>query len=127
MTDRILRISEEIRKELSNIIQSELKDPRLPKMISVVSLNVTKDLKHAKVYVSVLGNDEDRNNALQALKSAAGFLRREIGHRVQIRSTPELHFEIDQSIERGIYLTKLINDTVKHDTEISNEAKNEDV
>ncbi len=117
MGDRTSRISEEMRKEISAIIMSELKDPRLPTMISVVSVNVTKDLRHAKVYISVLGSAEDKKNAQEGLRSAAGFIRREVGHRMQLRYTPEMHFEIDDSIEHGVYMTKLINETVKSDSE----------
>ena len=115
MIDRINRISEEVKKEVSNIIQNELKDPRIPKLISVISANVTKDLKFAKIYVSVLGTEEEKKNALSALKSSAGFVRREIGHRMNLRSTPEMHFELDNSIEHGIYISKLITETVKND------------
>ena len=118
MGDRTSRISEEMRKEISSIIMNELKDPRMPSMVSVVSVNVTKDLRHAKVYISVLGSEEDKKNAQEGLKSAAGFIRREEGHRVQLRYTPEMHFEIDDSIEHGVYMTKLINETVKGDDEI---------
>lgn len=114
--DRTYRISEEMKKEVSSIIQNELKDPRLPKLISVMSANVTKDLRYAKIFISVLGNDEEKKNALQGLKSAAGFIRREIGHRMQLRYTPEIIFELDTSIEHGVYITKLINDTMKNDT-----------
>ncbi|HEY9062386.1 MAG TPA: 30S ribosome-binding factor RbfA [Pseudobacteroides sp.] len=121
MADRTSRISEEMRKEISSIIMSELKDPRLPSMVSVVSVNVTKDLRHAKVYISVLGNEEDKKNAQEGLRSAAGFIRREVGHRMQLRYTPEMHFEIDDSIEHGVYMTKLINDTVKIDEDMSDE------
>ncbi|MCX7710958.1 MAG: 30S ribosome-binding factor RbfA [Clostridia bacterium] len=115
MVDRINRISEEVHKELSDIVQNDIKDPRLPKMVSILNVNVTRDLRYAKVYISVLGSDEDKRNALSALKSAAGYIRREIGHRVQLRYTPELQFELDNSIEQGVYITKLIHDTVKHD------------
>ncbi len=115
MVDRINRISEEIRKEVSGIIQNELKDPRLPKFISVTGVNVTKDLRYAKIYISVLGNDEEKKSAVNGLKSAAGFIRREIGHRMQLRYTPEMLFELDNSIEQGAYISKLINETVKHD------------
>jgi len=118
MGDRTSRISEEMRKEISSIIMNELKDPRMPSMVSVVSVNVTKDLRHAKVYISVLGSEEDKKNAQEGLKSAAGFIRREVGHRMQLRYTPEMHFEIDDSIEHGVYMTKLINETVKGDDEI---------
>lgn len=113
MNDRINRISEEMRKELSSLILNELKDPRLSKMISVTSVNVTKDLSYAKVFVSVLGNEEEKKEAIKGLKSAAGFMRREISHRMQLRYTPEILIELDNSIEHGIYISKLINDTVK--------------
>ena len=116
MVDRTNRISEEMKKEISNLIQNELKDPRLPKLVSVIEVNVTRDLKYAKIYVSVLGSEEEKKNALSALKSAAGFVRREVGHRMQIRYTPEMQFELDNSIERGVYISKLINETVKDDT-----------
>lgn len=115
MVDRIIRISEEMKKEVSGIIQNELKDPRLPKMVSITSLSVTKDLRFAKVYISVLGDDEEKKKAISALKSAAGFVRREVGHRMQLRYTPEMLFELDNSIEYGVHIIKLINETVKHD------------
>lgn len=113
MVDRISRISEEIKREISNIIQNELKDPRLPKVVSITAVKVARDLKHAKIFVSVLGDDEEKKSALEGLKSAAGFIRREIGQKMQIRYIPELHFELDSSIEHGIYITKLIDETVK--------------
>lgn len=112
MVDRINRISEEVKREVSNIIHNEIKDPRLPGMVSVVAANVTKDLRYAKIYVSVLGSEEEKKNAMEALKSAAGFIRREIGHRIKLRYTPEIHFELDTSIEHGAYISKLINETV---------------
>ncbi len=111
--DRTNRISEEMKKEISNIIQNELKDPRLPQMVSVMSANVTRDLRHAKVFISVFGSEEEKKSALSALKSAAGYIRREVGHRMQLRYTPELQFELDNSIEHGAYITRLINDTMK--------------
>lgn len=113
MVERINRISEEVRKEISNIVQNELKDPRLPKLISITAVNVTKDLRYAKVYTSVMGTDEEKKNAIEGLKSAAGFIRREIGHRVQLRYTPELLFELDNSIEQGVHIAKLIENTMK--------------
>lgn len=113
--DRTVRISEEMKREISAIIQSELKDPRLSHLISVTNAKVTKDLRYAKVYVSIMGNDEEKKNALEGLKSAAGFIRREVGHRIQLRYTPEIQFELDNSIEHGAYISKLINDAVKHE------------
>lgn len=113
LMDRINRISEEMKKEVSAIIQNELKDPRLPKIISVTSAEVTRDLRYAKIYISVLGSEEDKKNAFEGLKSAAGFIRREAGHRLQLRYAPELLFEPDNSIERGVYISKLIDDTIQ--------------
>lgn len=110
--DRTDRISEEMKKEVSSIIRNELKDPRLPEMLSITSAEVTRDLRYAKIYISVLGSEEEKKNALKGLKNAAGFIRREVGHRMQLRYTPELIFELDNSIERGVYITKLINDTI---------------
>lgn len=117
MINRIDRISEEVKRELSNIIQNDLKDPRLPKMISLTTVSVTKDLKFAKVYVSVLGTDEEKKNAISGLKSAAGFMRRELSKRVQLRATPELHFILDDSIEKGAYISNLINKTIEKSEE----------
>lgn len=111
--DRIDRISEELKKEISSLIQNGLKDPRLPKMVSVTAAKATRDLRYAKVYVSVYGSDEEKESALEGLKSAAGYIRREVGSRLKLRYTPELLFELDNSIERGVYITKLINETVK--------------
>ena len=115
MVDRMNRISEEMKKEISSIIQNELKDPRLPSLVSVMSVNVTKDLKIAKVFVSVFGNEEEKKNAISALESAAGFIRRELGHRILIRNTPQLKFMLDTSIEQGAYMLKLINEVTKSD------------
>jgi len=113
MMDRTGRISEEMKKEVSAMIQNGLKDPRLSKMISVTSAEVTRDLRYAKIYISVLGTEDDKKSALAGLKSAAGFIRREVGHKLQLRYAPELLFELDNSIERGVYITKLINDTIQ--------------
>lgn len=111
--DRTDRISEEMKKEVSTIIQNELKDPRLPKLISVTAAEVTRDLRYAKIFISVLGDEDDKKNAIHGLKSAAGFIRREIGQRLKLRYTPEILFELDNSIERGVYLNKLINETLQ--------------
>jgi len=113
MINRIDRISEEVKREISNIIQNEIKDPRLPSMVSITAVNVTKDLKFAKVFVSVLASEEEKKNALAALKSAAGFIRRELSRSVQLRNTPELHFVLDDSIEKGAYISGLINKTME--------------
>lgn len=110
---RITKIAESVKKEMGKIIQNEIKDPRLPTMVSITNLKLTNDLKHAKVYVSVLGTEEDKKNAITALVSATGFIKREIGSRVKMRCVPEIHFELDNSIENGMHLTKLIDEVVK--------------
>ena len=103
------RINEEIKKELSSIIR-ELKDPRIPMMTSVVNVNVTNDLRYAKAYISVMGTDEEKNDAIKGLKAAAGFIRREVGSRIKLRAVPEFTFELDNTIEYGAHINKLLND-----------------
>ena len=113
--DRTDRISEEVKREVSFIIQNELKDPRIAKMISVTAADVTRDLRYARVYVSVLGDENEKRDAIEGLRSAAVFIRREIGRRIQLRYTPEIIFELDDSIEHGVYINKLINETLQGD------------
>lgn len=103
------RISEEIKKELSSVIR-ELKDPRIPMMTSVVSVNVTNDLRYSKAYISVMGTDEEKKGAIKALTAAAGFIRREIGGRIKLRCVPEFSFVEDTSIEYGAHINKLLHD-----------------
>lgn len=105
--NRIDRISEEVKKELSTIIR-ELKDPRITTVISVVNVSVTKDLKLAKAYISVFGDAKVQKGVLDALKSASGFIRREIGHRINLRATPEFTFILDNSIEYGAHINQVL-------------------
>lgn len=115
MADRIARISEEIKKEVSDIIQNSIKDPRIPGMVSVLAANATKDLRYVKVYISVFGDEKDKKNCEDALKSAAGYIRREIGHRLNLRVTPEPIFVIDDSIEYGAHISDIIQNTLHQD------------
>lgn len=110
--DRIERISGEVMRELSGILR-EIKDPRMKGMISILAVKVAKDLSHAKVILSVLGTDEDKKSTLAALKSASGFIRRELSGRVDLRITPQLSFEISDSIEHEIHISKIIEDALK--------------
>lgn len=117
--NRIVRINEEVRKELSDVLR-ELKDPRIPLMTSVVSVNVTPDLRYAKAYISVMGSDEEKKNAIKVLKKSAGFVRREMSRRVNLRCTPEFLFELDDSIDHGAKINQLLHDvkvTRKNDDE----------
>ncbi len=101
------RVSEEIKRELASIIR-ELKDPRIPQMISVVSVRATKDLKYAKANISVMGDEKVKKDAFAALKSANGFIRREVCRRLNLRQTPEFTFVEDDSIEYGAHIQQLL-------------------
>lgn len=114
------RINMEVQRELSEIIRSEIKDPRIHPMTTVVSVDVTPDLKYCKAYVSVLGDAEAAQETIQGLKSAVGYVRRELAHRVNLRNTPEITFVLDQSIEYGVHMSHLIDEVtkdLKEDTE----------
>lgn len=111
------RINDEVLKELSNIIRSEIKDPRINPMTSVVSVEVAPDLKTCKAYISVLGDEKSQQDTIAGLKSAEGYIRRELARTVNLRNTPEIKFILDQSIEYGINMSKLIDEVTKKDDE----------
>ena len=103
------RINEEVKREVSNIIRNEIKDPRLTAMVSVTDVKVTKDLRYAKVFVSIFGKDEEeKNNTFLALKNASGYIRREIGQRINLRYNPQMIFQLDDSINYGMHIEQLI-------------------
>ncbi|WP_096199403.1 30S ribosome-binding factor RbfA [Bacillus sp. FJAT-45350] len=106
---RANRVGEQMKKELSDIIMREIKDPRV-KFVTVTGVDVTGDLQQAKVYITVLGNDEEKEETLKGLSKATGFIRSEIGKRIRLRKTPEIFFEFDQSIEYGNRIDTLIAD-----------------
>lgn len=104
------RINEEIKKEISNIIMNKMWDPRLKDvMISVTAVEVTKDLKYAKVFVSIFGAEEKTIEALKVIKKSAGFIRKEVSSAVKLRNTPELIFELDNSINRALHIDSLLS------------------
>ena len=107
------RINGEVQKELSMLINREIKDPRISPMTSVVAVEVAPDLKHAKVYISVLGDEEKKQSTYEGLRSAAPYLRTLLAKTVNLRNTPELTFVMDQSIEYGVNMSKLIDDVNK--------------
>ena len=111
------RINGEVRRVLSSIIQNEIKDPRIHPMTSVVEVEVAPDLKSAKAYISVLGDEEAQKNTLAGLKSAEGYIRRELARTVNLRNTPEIRFIMDQSIEYGVHMSKLIDDVNRNSLE----------
>ncbi len=107
------RINGEVLKELSNIIRGEIKDPRIHPMTSVVAVEVAPDLKGCKAYISVLGDEAAQKDTLAGLKSAEGYIRTKLAHTVNLRNTPQIRFILDQSIEYGVNMSKLINDVNK--------------
>ena len=111
------RINGEVRGELSAIIQNEIKDPRIHPMTSVVEVEVAPDLKSAKAYISVLGDEQAQKDTLAGLQSAEGYIRRALARTVNLRNTPEIRFIMDQSIEYGVHMSKLIDDVNKSSLE----------
>ncbi len=116
------RLSGEMKRVISEVIRNEVKDPRISELLSVTDVNVTEDLKYAKVYISVYGDIEP---TLEALQSAKGFIRREVGKRVKMRIIPELIFERDDSIEKGIYMSKLIDKVIEDEESRKTEDESE--
>ena len=107
------RINMEVQRELREIIRSGIKDPRIHPMTSVVAVEVTPDLKYCKAYISVLGDEEAAKATVEGLRSASSYVRRELARRVNLRNTPEIKFILDQSIEYGVNMSKLIDEVTK--------------
>ncbi|MDO5156962.1 MAG: 30S ribosome-binding factor RbfA [Eubacteriales bacterium] len=107
------RINGEVQKELSRIIQYEIKDPRIHAMTSVTQVIVTPDLKECKAFISVLGDAQAQSDTLAGLKSASGYIRRELARSINLRNTPEITFYMDQSIEYAINMSKKIDDVMR--------------
>ena len=107
------RINGEVQRELSNIIRGEIKDPRINPLTSVVAVEVAPDLKTCKAYISVSGDEESQAKTLAGLKSAEGFIRSKLAKTVNLRNTPEIRFVLDQSIEYGVKMSKMIDEVTK--------------
>lgn len=126
-----VRINGEVQKELSNIIRNEIKDPRISPMTSVTAVEVAPDLKSCKAYISVYGSEEAAKATIEGLKNAEGYIRRQLALTVNLRNTPEIRFILDQSIEYGVHMTRLIdevNAAAKKDEtpDINEEVQDED-
>ena len=117
---RIDRISEEVRREVDRIIREELNDPRISGTFSVTRADVTRDLRYAKIYVSVL-EDDKREGLLAALKSASGYIRRALGKGILIRYSPELSFVSDQNIAYGVHISKVLSEAQKTENTANDE------
>ena len=114
--NRTRRVSEQIQRELAQLIQFEVKDPRI-KWVTISAVRVSKDFSHAVVFYTVLGQEDENvdENVLNGLTKASSFLRRELGHKLKLRTIPQLHFKFDDSTIRGNRLTNLINEAIASD------------
>ena len=115
MARRVERVNQLLREELSHLAQRQLKDPRLRTLMTITEVDVSPDLRHARVYVSVMGDAEEQQAAIEALSAAAGFLHRALRGRLKLRHVPDLHFQHDRAMEHGSHLLTLI-DQVSHAT-----------
>lgn len=126
-SNRMIRINDEIQKEISAIIRGNLKDPRIGVITSVLKVDTTNDLKYCKVYISVLGDEDKKQEVMGVLKNAAGFIRSLIAQRINLRITPELKFILDDSLEYSFKIDSLIRSVIKDDEEKAGADNNENV
>jgi len=110
---RMTRINDEIEREVATVIRAELADPRIGAIVSVMRAETTTDLKMCRIEVSVLGSEKQRGDTLLALQGAAGFIRKRVAETINLRATPEIKFVLDDSIERGFHMSKLIDEVNK--------------
>ena len=120
------RINGEVQRVLAEIIRGEIKDPRISPWTSVVAVEVAPDLKSCKAWISVLGDEEARENTLQGLKSAEGFIKRQFAKTINLRNTPEITFVMDQSIEYGVNMSHKIDEVIASDVEHSRQGDEEE-
>ncbi len=118
MTHRIERVNSLIRQEISQLLQRQVKDPRLGNFITVTEVSTSPDLKYARVFVSRIGSEEEKQETLSALVSASGFFRRELARRLKLRYIPLLSFQWDDSIEQGDHLLKLIDEITSEENHL---------
>jgi ribosome-binding factor A len=123
MTRRTERLNHLIQAEISDLLRKHINDPRLNGLISVTSVSISADLKNAKIMISALGDNLDRTEVLKGFHSASGFLRRELAHRLNIRVTPDLKFEFDDSIEQGVKLVSLIEKVAAEDKTVPTDGR----
>ena len=111
------RVNGEVMRVLAEVVRSEIKDPRINPMTSVVAVEVAPDLKTCKAWISVLGNEESQKDTLAGLKSAEGYIRNQLARKINLRNTPEIRFIIDQSIEYGVNMSRMIDEVNRADDE----------
>ena len=117
------RVNGEVMRELAQIIRSEIKDPRISPLTSVVAVEVAPDLKSCKAWISVLGGEEERESTLEGLKSAEGFIKMKLAKSINLRNTPEITFVMDQSIEYGVSMSHKIDEVIAKDNENKDAAE----
>lgn len=117
------RVAEEIKRVVSQIINNELKDPRVCGLISVTKVELTKDLRFAKIFLSIYGEEPEKNKVFEGIKNAEGFIRKELGHRIRLKFIPEISIRLDESIEYGIHITKLLNEVQQKEDEGNGDQK----
>jgi ribosome-binding factor A len=115
--NRVRRVAEQIKKDIGQIIASQIKDPRVAGITSVTEVQLTRDLRYASVYVSIFGTDLEKEETLQTLIRAAGYIRGEIGRRIRLRYVPEINFFLDNSIEYGVHIDNVIKSLKKEETD----------
>lgn len=104
------RLAEEIKRIVTDILRTEIKDPRINPFTSITRVDVSKDLRYARIYVSILGDQEEQEKTLEGLKNAGGFIRSELGKQIRLRYHPEITFSLDTSIQHGLKITRLLRD-----------------
>jgi len=114
---RLERLNTDFAREIAEIIRTDLKDPRIGLIVSVLKTETSVDLKYCKVYVSILGSPAEQQETLDGLRNAAGFIRKRVAERVNPRQAPEIRFEFDSSMEYGFKMDKLIDDVIKRDAD----------
>ena len=119
MSYRIERVNALLREEIGSVLAGELSDPRISPMASVTRVETSRDLGFARVYVSVLGTDEEKADTMQALGAAAGFIHRAIRPHLRMRNVPHLAFHLDEAIEKGAEMLALIDEVIQRDREIA--------
>lgn len=107
---RVSQIGEEIKRVISQLLRTKIKDPRISDMVSITEVRVTNDLSFAKVFVSVFGTEDEKNDTLEGLRNAEGFIKKEIGRNVKMRIMPKLIFELDDSVEESLRLEKILEE-----------------
>ena len=121
MTRRTERVSSIIQQEISELLREQINDPRLTNFISITKVSTSPDLGHAKVFISTLGDEVNKSDILQGFAAASGFIRRQLANRLKLRHMPELSFHLDDSIERGADVLRLIEQVTSSDTENEDE------